>query len=595
VSLSKPLSKTLNSLDLEREDRQFLVLNRQVLAELLTFIDFAEGFTLGFVEVNFPPNVEILIQALKSDPKCQDIQFEVLNFSHRPDLKFLRDEIVQQLPILPHDPSRKLVLLIRGLEKSIGVDLQGDYPPVLQDLNFVRDAYKRSVLHPLLFILPDYALTRLTKFAPDFWAWRSGVFLFQTPQTTKDYALVRTLEADRPIDSSKSPESSERIALLESLLMDYRPSAGHPPTDIDLNTCNILFHQLGVAYLSQRNATKAQNYLENALELAQQRQDVSLAAEIYQDLGRTFAHRRSWEQARLYFQQALEIFIEYGDRYSQASTLHQLGRVAQEEREWEQARLYFQQALEIYIEYGAAGGTQSARFSQASTLHNLGAVAYEEREWEQARLYFQQALEIFIECGYRFSQASTLHNLGALAQELREWEQARSYYQQALEIKIEYGDRFSQASTLHQLGNLAQELREWEQARSYYQQALEIYIEYGDRFSQASTLHNLGNLAQELREWEQARSYYQQALEIFIEYGDRYEQASTLHQLGRVAEEVGELSQAKSYYLQALRIFAEFKDGYGVQTFSLPSLVALYQQTQDEEILVGIASVLGIV
>jgi tetratricopeptide (TPR) repeat protein len=97
-----------------------------------------------------------------------------------------------------------------------------------------------------------------------------------------------------------------------------------------------------------------------------------------------------------------------------------------------------------------------------------------------------------------------------------------------------------------------------------------------------------------LREWEQARSYYQQAIEIFIEYGDRYEQAGTLHQLGRVAEEVGELSQAKSYYLQALRIFAEFKDGYGVQTFSLPSLVALYQQTQDEEILVGIASVFGV-
>ena len=484
------------------------------MAELLTFIDFAEGFTLGFVEVNFPPNVEILIQALKSDPKCQDIQFEVLNFSHRPDLKFLRDEIVQQLPILPHDPSRKLVLLIRGLEKSIGVDLQGDYPPVLQDLNFVRDAYKRSVPHPLLFILPDYALTRLTKFAPDFWAWRSGVFLFQTPQTTKDYALVQTLEADRPIDSSKSPESSERIALLESLLMDYRPSAGHPPTDIDLNTCNILLHQLGVAYLSQRNATKAQNYLENALELAQQRQDVSLAAEIYQDLGRTFAHRRSWEQARL----------------------------------------YFQQALEIYIEYGAAGGTQSARFSQASTLHNLGAVAYEEREWEQARLYFQQALEIF----------------------------------------IEYGDRYSQAITLHCLGMVAAELREWEQAQSYYQQAIEIYIEYGDRYSQARILHNLGIVAQQLREWEQARSYYQQAIEIYIEYGDRYSQAGTLHNLGMVAKAVGELSQAKSYYLQALQIWAEFNDNYTIQTFSLPSLVDLYQQTQDEEIFVAAADILGV-
>jgi tetratricopeptide (TPR) repeat protein len=60
----------------------------------------------------------------------------------------------------------------------------GDYPPVLQDLNFVRDAYKTSVPHPILFFLPDYAITRLAKFAPDFWAWRSAVFRFHTDRAT---------------------------------------------------------------------------------------------------------------------------------------------------------------------------------------------------------------------------------------------------------------------------------------------------------------------------------------------------------------------------------------------------------------------------
>ncbi|MDB9424920.1 tetratricopeptide repeat protein, partial [Microcystis aeruginosa CS-564/01] len=150
------------------------------------------------------------------------------------------------------------------------------------------------------------------------------------------------------------------------------------------------------------------------------------------------------------------------------------------------------------------------------------------------------------------------------------------------------------AGTLHQLGMVAEKLREWEQARSYYQQAIEIYIEYGDRYYQARTLHHLGIVAEELREWEQARSYYQQAIEIYIEYGDRYSQASTLHCLGMVAEGVGELSQAKSYYLQALQIWAEFNDSYTIQTFSLPRLVALYQQTQDEEIFVAAADILGI-
>jgi tetratricopeptide (TPR) repeat protein len=142
--------------------------------------------------------------------------------------------------------------------------------------------------------------------------------------------------------------------------------------------------------------------------------------------------------------------------------------------------------------------------------------------------------------------------------------------------------------------------KNYQKAKEIYQKSLELLKPISESYSQlkqslqARILHQLGMVAQELREWEQARSYYQQALEIYIEYGARYEQASTLHNLGMVAEGVGELSQAKSYYLQALQIWAEFNDGYSVQTFSLPRLVALYQQTQDEEIFVAVADILGV-
>jgi len=199
VTLSKPPSELPKTSNLDAEARQFLALNRQVYRELLTFIDSAEDFTVGFVEVNFSPNVEMLIQALRAAPNCQDIQFAVMDFSQQPDLRFLRDEIVQRLATLERHPDQKLVLLVLGLKEAIGVNLQGDYPPVLQDLNVVRDAYKRTVPHPMLFFLPDYAITRLAKFAPDFWAWRSGVFLFQTPQVTKNYARAETPSLTSPL------------------------------------------------------------------------------------------------------------------------------------------------------------------------------------------------------------------------------------------------------------------------------------------------------------------------------------------------------------------------------------------------------------
>ncbi len=338
-----------------------------------------------------------------------------------------------------------------------------------------------------------------------------------------------------------------------------------------------LFNALQIALNQQESVLTIINCLHSYLDLNQDTQTNLKLLEFVLETVENYPPQAKQGQVAI---EIIAIIVDAGSKYLQS-------------KNYQKAKEIYQKSLEL-LKPISESYSQSKQSFQAITLHQLGRVAQELREWEQARSYYQQAIEIFIEYGDRYEQAGTLHQLGIVAQELREWEQARSYYQQALEIKIEYGDRFSQASTLHQLGRVAQELREWEQARSYYQQAIEIFIEYGDRFSQASTLHQLGIVAQQLREWEQARSYYLQAIEIYIEYGDRFSQARTLHNLGVVAEGVGELSQAKSYYLQALQILAEFNDGYMIQTYSLPSLVALYRQTQDEEILVGIASVFGV-
>jgi hypothetical protein len=124
VTTSKQPSKNFSPPIPDVAGRNFIAFNQQQLAELLTFIDFADRFTIGFVEINFPSEADILIEALKKHPKCQGIQFVNLHFSDT-DLRFLRDEIIKILPTIEIDPKKKLVLLLQGLEKSIGVF--GDY------------------------------------------------------------------------------------------------------------------------------------------------------------------------------------------------------------------------------------------------------------------------------------------------------------------------------------------------------------------------------------------------------------------------------------------------------------------------------------
>jgi tetratricopeptide (TPR) repeat protein len=537
--------------DFNAELGQFVALNQDILAELLTFIDFSEKFTLGFIEINFPPDEDLLVEALKTNSQCEEIQFVILKFAD-PNLRFLRDAIIQELAEIEKEANKKLVLIIQGLEKSIGVF--GEYPPFLQDLNFVRDAYKKTVPHPILFILPDYAINRLAKFAPDFWAWRSGVFRFKTLEKTRDNAIAQTLESNIEIDRVEPQEKQERIEILQSLLMEYKPTC-EQTNDGNLRRYSNILLELGTAYISQHQPKTAREYLAEALQIADKLADVNFKRQVLNKIGDAFAEERKFEKAIDYYQQSLNIAQELNNRDGESHALLKLGNTYLNLRQFSEAKKYYQNSLEIDEELGD-------RFSQARISHQLGIVAQEMQEYEQARDFYEQALAIKIEFGDRYSQALTYHNLGILAEKMQEYAQARVFYQQALAIKIEYGNHYSQASTYYQLGRVAEEMAEYEQARVFYQQALDITIVYGDRYYQAKTYQQLGILAEKMQEYEQAQSHYQQALAIKIEYGDRYSQASTYHCLGLLAEAQENYTEARVNLQKALEIYVEYKEEY---------------------------------
>jgi len=514
--------------------------NQEVFQFLLAFIQMSRGLKIGFIEVNFPPDIDKVITAIAEHPKCASIQFAVLRFADR-DMRFLLEGIKAELLKISIEPDKKLVLILQGLEKAIAYS--GDNPPILTNLNYARDSFPIAVPHPLLFALPDYAVTRFAQFAPDFWAWTSSTFKFQTLPETRDRLTAEVSNYSRnPNRYFPKPEQGERIDLLERLLQEYPED-----TEASSRTRLELLNQLGEAHQSIRE----------------------------------------FDKATFYFQQAINLSSEIDDKRSEAGALCELGVVYFSQREFKQADLLFEKSLNLQTQIGE-------RRNSAANFHMLGMVAQELRKYEEARQNYQQALAIKIEFGDHHSQATTYHQLGYVAQELREYEEARQNYQQALAIFIKFGDRYSQARSYHQLGYVAQELREYEEARQNYQKALAIFIKFGDSYSQSSTYHNLGIVAQELREYEEARQNYQQALVIDIEFGDHYAQAGAYHQLGNVAEDLEEFPEAKNNFLEALNIWHEFKDEHSVQTFSIPSLSRIYQATQDNNLLQEISKILGI-
>ncbi|MEG3981009.1 tetratricopeptide repeat protein [Microcoleus sp. T3B2] len=523
---------------------RFLAVNQQAFTQLLTFVDFSEDLTIGFAEVNFNAEADLLIEVLKNHPISQETQFEVVSFDE--NLRFLRDEIIKILPTIKREPNKKLVLIVRGLEKSIGKF--DEYPPVLQDLNWVRDAYKTSVPHPILFVLPDYAITRLAKFAPDFWAWKSGVFLFKTTQSTRDDALARTLDSERSFSTLQTPEKQERIELLESLLMEYSPS--HSGSEKNPSACSNILHQLGVAYLSQGKPVKAREYLEKALELTKGAENLSLRAEVYNELGKSYKQEGQFSTAMSEYQASLEISRTLGNRRGEANALYYLGNVCQDLRDWQQATVFYQQGLEIAQEIGDI-------YSQASTYPQLGWVAQQMGNLTEAERYYQHALQIFSALGDRYGMASSWGLLAELEGNRGNWDEAESLYRQCLELMTELGDRYGIATSWALLGQIEGNRGNWDEAERLYRQSLELMTELGDRSGMATSIGCLGETELGRGNLDAAEPLLQEALVKMQELGMTWHIAETNYDLAQLYRQRNYPELAQQHYNSAHQIFQQ--------------------------------------
>ncbi|MGD1849518.1 MAG: tetratricopeptide repeat protein, partial [Cyanophyceae cyanobacterium] len=426
----------------------FLAKNTEAWAELTVFMHEAEGWTLGFVEVNFPEDRSRLFQALAQKAQTQGWQVVPLMLDD-PHLRYVRDRVVAELEGMePPGEGAKRVVVIAGLERAIG--MTGNEPPLLQDLNLLRDAYVQSVPHPLLVILPDFALNRLARFAPDFWAWRSGTFRFTSSEQARESAHEMRITGKFERFSS-AEELKGRIDLLERLLQECCPT-GKPQTKADRRQQIQILEELGDLYRDCGQFERAEALLIQGMALLEP-DDLLNRKRFLEGEGMLY---QKWQKhgiaiARYEAAIALAKSLENADEATRLG--FQLGTVHLLARNFEHARTLY---------------TDRLGFEQANNKHQ-----------DQARIY---------------------HQLGMVAQELREYEEARRNYQLALEINIDFGDRYSQARTYYQLAKVDEATSELEQARENYLQDLQITIEFNDEHGLGISLRNLARFYTETQD-----------------------------------------------------------------------------------------------
>jgi tetratricopeptide (TPR) repeat protein len=475
-------------------------------------LDLSQGFTIAFAECNFWQDGVALVESLKeeiaSDPEWEELQLESWEFND-PDLRYLLDELIKRLETLPRQEGKKLVLVLSGLENAIGV--VGEYPPFLVDLNFVRDAYARLAPHPVVFVLPDYAITRVANFAPDFWAWKSEVFKFKTSTEARDFAFDK-INSDRILGNYLKPEKQERIDLLHRLLMEASPSGSDPDSNHNVaSQINILI-KLGVAYDSLSEFNRAIDFFQQALVLSRKLADRKGESKAHLGLGNAYYSLGQYQQAIYFYQQSLEIFKEIGDLNGEANSLMNLGNAYYSLGQYQQAIYFYQQSLEIFKEIGDRNG-------EASSLRNLSSAYDSLGQCQQAIHFLQQSLGIFKELGDLDGEASSLIGLGNAYCSLGQYQQAIYFFQQSMEINREIGDRNGEASSLGNLGTAYASLGQYQQATQLYQQSLKIKREIGNRNGEAISLDNLGLALKELGRRSESIEVLNASRKIYKELG----------------------------------------------------------------------------
>lgn len=187
------------------------------LSQLVQQIDFAESeFALFFAQTDLPEQRKQWIEILGKLLSSKGIQVIPITFSG--PIQDLLTPIRQSLG--DRSPLTSVCVVVSGLEYSIPPDKP--HSPLLSHLNLARELYRRYVQHPIVIWLPEHALTTLARTSPDFWAWRSGVFDFNS---AVPYLETIQAELDKFEKASKALETLSGILpsdQIEALLASFR-------------------------------------------------------------------------------------------------------------------------------------------------------------------------------------------------------------------------------------------------------------------------------------------------------------------------------------------------------------------------------------
>ena len=356
----------------------------------------------------------------------------------------------------------------------------------------------------------------------------------------------------------------------------------------DRRLAPITLYKTGWYQFGQGNIASAiENYLQsrNAFEKAASRRDLIY---IFADLGTLCIYSSDYTKAKEYSEQSLKVaeefkgvsggIAEWPDEYGLGTALSNLGNISKREGEYDKAVDYFQKSLALYKRIDTGDGKYSAQI--IDSLADIGRTYSARGDYLRAMPYLDRAMALAKTSRNTNRISSICNSLGILYTNQRDYPKAIEFFQQGLELANEVNDQFKQASTLLNIAVAYQFQQRYDQALENFQKSLGVAKVIDDKEILIHIGEGVGAIYKEQGKYAEAQESLEKSLALANAIKDRTRIAELLWRKAEVYYAKGDFTASVSSASEASKI-AEQLSLRNVSYLALTTLGRAYRARKE--------------
>ena len=363
---------------------------------------------------------------------------------------------------LPGEPRQALFYTFLGSSLPEG---ESDFDKFAGYVNIQREAFTDAP-HAVVLWLREEQLVRLMRRAPDFWAWRSGVFDVRG-ELQPNSTTYRELEE---VDAFERGELEHQVALYREILKGQL-ERDEPDLAYIARTRLRLIDALYRLGIYEAAATEAQD----VILLAEILENDAIKARGINNLALMYDEMSQYDEAELLYRKSLEMTEEVSGRESPdyTSMLNNLANLLSKRGHYDEAESKLREALKIDERIS---GTEHS--DHISSLHNLAELLKNRHNYDEAERLFHKTIDITEKTQGVENPlyVASVSNLAGLLVRMSRYDEAELLYRKALEIEArKLGKQHpNYANKLNNLTKLLWDTGRYEEAKTSCHEALEI-------------------------------------------------------------------------------------------------------------------------